>query len=483
MEVAEKEKKYKYLAKNTLLFSLSTLGSKILVFLLIPLYTAFLSQSDYGLADILATTIDLLLFIFSLDISVAALRFTMEKEKGKKNVLSFSLLVFFLGFILLSGILIILLSTKAINFDVEKYFYIFLLATYFLRGLSDIFTAYLKGLDKIKIVAISGILLTISTIIANVILVAVLKKGLFGYLLGTFIGYVITVLFMGFFIRKDLFSKPDFSVVNKKEMILFSLPLIFDGIGWWANNALDKYFIVFMEGKDASGIYAASSKMPAFLLAIIVIYINAWLLTAIKEYSHENDETIFAENYTSIALFLTASCSILITFNEQISKILFAPAFNSAKLYAPFLLVAFVFSGLANFLGTIYTARKSSKFVAISSMCGAIVNCVLNYFLIKEMGIMGAAISTLVSFFVIWLVRMIFLKKHLKKTHITWEMIVSFVIILGQGVLCYYGIVEWYWQLLCLALLLLINIKSIKICINVLKLIFSKSKSKEKVND
>lgn len=479
MENVEKGQKYKYLAKNTLLFTISTIGSKLLVFFLIPLYTTFLSTSDYGLADILTTTVDLLLFVFSLDISVAVLRYAMDRKKDKESLLSFSLIVFLFGFVLLSGLLVLLLSTKAINFDVEIYFYIFLLAIYFLRGLYDIFVSYLKALDKVNYVAIGGLILTITTIIANVILVAVLKKGLYGYLFGTFSGFAVVALFYGFILRKHIFHKPDLESVPKKEMILFSLPLILDGIGWWINNAADKYFIVFMVGKDASGIYAASTKMPAFLLAIIVIYISAWLLTAIKEYSHDNDESIFAENYTSITLFLTATCSILITFNEFISGFLFGSEFNSAKVYTPILLVAFVFSGIANFLGTIYTARKDSKLIALSSSVGAIINIFLNYFLIRLMGIMGAAIATCVSFFSIWFIRMIFIKKYLKSRHLSWQILLSLAIIISQSIMCYFGIIEWYFQLICLAGLFLININSIRTLINVLKLMF-KSTKKEK---
>ena len=61
--------KYGYLAKNTVLFTISSFGSKILVFLLVPLYTSILSTSDYGIADLITTTATLLIYVFTINIA------------------------------------------------------------------------------------------------------------------------------------------------------------------------------------------------------------------------------------------------------------------------------------------------------------------------------------------------------------------------------------------------------------------------------
>ena len=72
------EKKYSFLAKNTLLFSISAFGSKILTFLLVPLYTNVLSTSDYGMVDILTTTVSLLSIALTFNIASAVMRFALE---------------------------------------------------------------------------------------------------------------------------------------------------------------------------------------------------------------------------------------------------------------------------------------------------------------------------------------------------------------------------------------------------------------------
>lgn len=72
------ESKFRYLAKNTLLFTISSFGSKILAFLLVPFYTNILSTEEYGTVDLVTTTSSLLLFVVTLCIADAVMRFAIE---------------------------------------------------------------------------------------------------------------------------------------------------------------------------------------------------------------------------------------------------------------------------------------------------------------------------------------------------------------------------------------------------------------------
>ena len=71
--------KYKYLGKNTIIFALSSFGTKFLSFLLVPLYTNVLSTSEYGIADLITTTATLAIFVLTINISEAILRFALNK--------------------------------------------------------------------------------------------------------------------------------------------------------------------------------------------------------------------------------------------------------------------------------------------------------------------------------------------------------------------------------------------------------------------
>lgn len=89
--------KYKNLTQNTMLFAISSFGTKILSFLLIPLYTNILSTNEYGIADILSTTTTLLIIVFTINIADGIVVFGLDKKNNPKEILSCGLRIFFCG--------------------------------------------------------------------------------------------------------------------------------------------------------------------------------------------------------------------------------------------------------------------------------------------------------------------------------------------------------------------------------------------------
>ena len=93
--------KYSFFIKNMSILTISNFVSKILVFFMLPLYTNVLTTQEYGTIDIISTTINLSMPIFTLSISEAILRYTMEKNVKKEEVLKESLKVIVKGFLIL----------------------------------------------------------------------------------------------------------------------------------------------------------------------------------------------------------------------------------------------------------------------------------------------------------------------------------------------------------------------------------------------
>ena len=107
-------------------------------------------------------------------------------------------------------------------------------------------------------------------------------------------------------------------------------------------------------------------------------------------------------------------CSIILFFSKLIAHILYLKDFYGAWLYTPFLMISVVFGALSGWLGGIYSAVKNSKIIGRTTIIGAIINIIFNFILVYFIGIMGAAISTALSYFIVWLVRFINLKKYIK---------------------------------------------------------------------
>lgn len=405
--------KYKYLAKNTILFSISSFGSKILSFLFVSLYTIVLSTEEYGTADLVWTTSSLILFFVTLNISDAVVRFAIEKTDEQVGIFSYGLRVIIKGQLIFGILLLIFGYLNPIEWDWSLY--VFLYLTVLINSIYQVSTYYLKTFDEIKSVAIAGILNTAVTIFSNIILLIILRTGVDGYLSSLIIGGFISSVYAFYVIRKK--DKFDWSKIcdreTKRMMLSYSIPLIFNGISWWLNNSLDRYLITYFCGVSINGIYAVASKIPTMLTTIQSIFAEAWNLSAIKEFDKDDSDGFFGNTYSFYNAFCVIFASGLIILNVFIARILFAKDFFLAWEYSSVLVVSVVFSGLAGFAGSIFSVVKKTGFYSLSTVVAAMVNTGLNIILIPLYGALGAAVATLISFVIVWLIRVIYARKFI----------------------------------------------------------------------
>ena len=145
--------KYRYLGKNTLIFAISSFGTKFLSFFLVPLYTNILTTEEYGIADLITTTATLMIFIFTVNISDSVLRFAINKEKKQSEILAYGIKVLVTGSLILMGVLIIVYRVNLIRWP--RMYYIFIFLYFFFTALYQILSNYLRAIDSVTDVAIA----------------------------------------------------------------------------------------------------------------------------------------------------------------------------------------------------------------------------------------------------------------------------------------------------------------------------------------
>lgn len=89
--------KYQTLAANTALISIGTLGSKLLVFLMVRFYTGYLTPAEYGTADLITQTANLIIPVASLDIAEGVFRFAADRRAQREQVFSVGVYTVLLG--------------------------------------------------------------------------------------------------------------------------------------------------------------------------------------------------------------------------------------------------------------------------------------------------------------------------------------------------------------------------------------------------
>lgn len=400
---------YKKLLNNSFLFAIGNFGSKIILLLLVPLYTYYLTTAEYGFVDLVTTSTILLLPIVSANVFDAVLRFTMDKEESQSQVLSNSLFVGMLGAVAAVS-LYPLLALLKIDKDMLNYTYVILL----LQVFQNILSQFARGLGKIKIFAINGIWMTLVMSIANVILLTRYDMGIAGYLLSIVIanvasiGYLIVALRIWHFLEVSSINKP-----LVKTMLAYALPIIPNSIMWWLINASNRYFILGFLTASANGIYAVSNKVPAILSLLTSIFNQSWQLSAIEEYESEHKSEFYSKVFSYYASLLFLGTSSLLVVLKLFMARFIAPEYYDAWQSVPFLLLGVVFSSFSAFLGTNYLAAKETRGVFRTSVYGGAASLLLNYLLIPYFGLIGAGVANMISFAIMWILRIFDTKQYI----------------------------------------------------------------------
>lgn len=433
---------YKKLFKNTLVMTIGNFASKILIFIMLPFYTAVLSTTEYGAADLIFSTTNLLFPIFTCLASEFVLRFTLDDKEDKRKVFSSAIAIHIVGFVILCMFSPII--SKIINMD--EIWLLFILY-YFSNTLCMIISQFVKGLEKIITYSISGVINTILVVGCNLLFLVYFNFGIIGYISAYIIGSIVTIIFLVYRCRLwkyiAILTQSDKKYV--KRYLNYSIPMIPNSISWWINNSLDKYILMFFWGVSLTGVYAAGYKIPSFLTIISSIFLSAWQISAIKDFGNEETRRFFSDIYNKYSSIVNMIAIVVILCSKLIAKILLSNDFFEAWKFAPILVYAYVFQTMSGFLGTIYTSAKKTNMMFISTAIGAIINAILNVLLIPKSGCTGAAVATAVSYLFVWLIRLFNTRYTIIKLDILFKRdIMSYIILLITVVLVILNTVSGY---------------------------------------
>lgn len=395
--------KYKELAKNTGIFALANFSSKILIFLLVPIYTRVLTTTEYGFYDLVYTTIQLFVPILTLNISEAVMRFLMKDGVSKKSVFSIAVLDIFIGSIAFA--LLLLVNNLFSLSDLISQYSIYIFVIFVFYTLNNFLIQFSKGIDKIGVTAISGVISTAVMLAMNVILLVVFDWGLLGFFIVNVCGYVIPCIYIVSRLRLwELFEIK----IDKKlqwEMVYYALPLVLNILSWWVNNTSDRYIVTAIVGIQASAIISVAYKIPQILSTISAIFIQSWQISAIKIQEDKSDTTFVSNMLLYYNALLLIIASGIILFVKPISNILFGISFYSAWELVPFLIISSLFNAISGCIGAIMGAKMDTHNIAKSALVGMIANIILNIVLTFLMGPQGITISTLIASFLIFYMR------------------------------------------------------------------------------
>jgi O-antigen/teichoic acid export membrane protein len=391
------------LVKETVIFAIGEIIPKILAFLLLPIYTNYLSPGDYG---ILSYTNSFSMFLFvlgALSLNSYVLRFYFEQknevEKSKLigNIFIFigsvNLIIFILSWFLLPGTI----EYFHIQVPWRPYFQLALISN-LLEGFSIIPFVLFRVKQKAKIFVALSLFRTIFQIGLTYLFIVELEMGLIGHYFGRLISLALFFFIYWCIIIRE--SKLNINYNQIKEALKFSLPLLPGSLAYIVLSLSDRIILERHVLISQIGIYNVAFTL-AFTLNMIILAVYRALEPEFYKRYKANGYYKFAFKVQSHFLFLVYSLALMLTlFSQEVFKILTSDDYYRGYLLVPIIIVGAIMTGQNVVFITILAADKKTNVVGISSFVGAIISLIFNFLLIPYWGIYAAAFSSAIAYLI-----------------------------------------------------------------------------------
>ncbi len=455
-------KRGKKLIVDIVMFTISNFGSKVLVFLMVPLYTHVLTTEEYAIADVLNGTINILLPVLTLAITEATLRFLLDDNSDKGEVLGASLLFIGVSTVLLVAVTPIFMYH---NETIGAYWGYFLVM-YITTALNGCMSNYVRGIDKTRLFAFKGVLHTALLVALNLLFLLGFSLGLQGYLLAIIISDGLVMVYMAVSCRLWAVIptiKLDRDMI--RQMLKYSVPMIPTIIAWWVMQISDKYVLIAYSGLAVSGIYSVAYRIPSVLSMVSSIFNQAWQISAVKSKRDNDYSQYVTQVYQYFFAISLGLCSVLVAASELIGRFMFHGDFYIAWTYVPVLLLAYFLSGASGVMASIFTTMKRTSILMYSTICGAVLNVALNFLLIPRYGAMAAAATTVIGFLATFLIRAYCTKRFFGIRLNNGREIAMVLLLTLQSIFMSSGSVWGYTiSATCLSIIVITYIKEIRAC-------------------
>lgn len=395
--------------KNSIIYSLGNITTKIIGLVLLPIYTKHLTVSDYGILGIVEITSQLIIAVFGLSLYQAFNRWYWDKEfQNKQKSIFFTSLVFLFFITIIMFICFYSFSEKIsfLLFDSFEYKYLFNLMM--ISAVLQIFVMMISALMRIQVKSTlytcTNIIKLIITLITTIYFIVYLKKNVEGIYEAQIIGFTLYILMLVKYVLNNI--KIEFELKILMGMLTFSFPLMLASIAGVLLTIADRFCLRFLEDLSAVGSYSLGYKISD-TIKIFVIRSGQMAISPViyKLMNAPHNKRFYAKIMTYFTYVVMICVVGMSLFGKEVIKFLVKNHdFWDAYKIIPIISFALLFGMLKDTAMIGINILKKTKILASVIFIMSVVNIVLNIILIPFLHSMGAAIATLITQLVFFIV-------------------------------------------------------------------------------
>jgi len=398
----------KRLGSHVIIYGFGNVGNRIVGFLLVPIYSRYLSPADYGVLALVTMFAQVLYTFMNMGQSSALFRtyFRHDTPEGRQTVITTSLwLILVLSFPI--GLLALVLSKPLATMLAGSPQYAFWVALGIggvaFKTLLRVPQAVLRAREQSRAFAGLSVVQTIVTLVLAIFFVVGLHLGGRGVLLSQLLAEVLLCVYLIPVIIKGLAFR--FSLTDAKELLGYGLVLMPGALLSFVIHLADRYFLKLFVSVSAVGIYALGYRIGEVLYMAIMAFELAYPQFVYGHLKKPGAKDLYARVCTYYLAGLGATWLVVSIFAEETVRIMAHPAYYEAYRVVPWIAGAFLFQGLGTVWNISMFVHKIVKFRLLTSIATAIVSLGLNLTLIPRYHMMGAAAVALFSFIFQFLVQ------------------------------------------------------------------------------
>lgn len=435
------------LIRNTGIFAIGSLSTKLLSLLMVPLYTTVLSTADYGTVDVIGTFTGLLAPLVTLSVYDAVFRWALDDANDASTAFSNALVVWASSMLIFSSICVGLAALGVAHIGCFWFMVV-------LGSLGAICSSLVRGLGYVKLFTVAGIVSSVVFMTLNLVFLLQLELGLTGYLLASAISAAVSVLVVA--LGAQVWQYWQVTVVRParmQQLLVYSLPLVPNALSWWGVASANRVVLLTFAGVAANGLYAVANKLPSLINLVYGAFLQSWQMAAVKSYDDQDAGAYYTKTFDIVARLQLLMVMALLCVTQFVFATWIAPTYWQAWQAVPGLLLTVVYTNMSAMVGATYLAAKRTRGLFLTTVYGAVISIGLSVVSVPFLGIIGASLASCVGFAAVLGIRL-YETRRFVGIRVTWSAMLKYYLVIGLqiGLMCLLP-VGWL-QGACLSLLM-----------------------------
>jgi O-antigen/teichoic acid export membrane protein len=389
------------LAKESAVYGLSTIITRLVAIFLVPLYTRIFSPEDYGILAMVTTIIIVVGIFVGLGAEAGfTIGFFEDEDVNRRSILIFNYVVVqVVTAVILAGALFAVSSEVAASFlgSSDRNIYIEMAAMIIVGNcLNQVAFNLFRNARKPWTLVLLNTGVSLLQVFLSIIFVVWLGYGLIGSFAAQLIAAVVFLL-ASIWLMRDWLRAGRVVIPVILPMVRLGFPYMLTALSLQFILLADRFFIEYFHGLGAVGVYSIGVSLASalgFLTGAFQMAFGPYAMSI----QHQMDARATYANILTVFYAMTAGCAILVSLFARECLLVFATEqYYDARTVVPYLAFYVVMVSLSYIASLGSWIAKRTDNLAWTTLIGAVVNVALNIVLVPSLGMVGAGIATAVA--------------------------------------------------------------------------------------